>query len=59
MNINLKKIKFLILVFLIVLVNKSNAQFNNLVKDSVYSTILNEQRNLIVYLPNEYLSKKN
>lgn len=58
MNIDLKKVKFLILVLSIVLVNKSNAQFNNLVKDSVYSTILNEQRNLIVYLPNEYLSKK-
>ena len=58
MNIDLKKVKFLILVLSIVLVNKSNAQFNNLVKDSVYSKILKEQRQINIYLPTEYLEKR-
>lgn len=58
MNINLKKVKFLIQVFLIVFVNKSNAQFNNLIKDSIYSKNLKEQRQLNIYLPTEYAEKK-
>jgi hypothetical protein len=40
------------------IINTLSAQFNNLVVDSTYSNILKEQRQLLIYLPNDYVEKK-
>lgn len=54
----MSKIKIITLLIIIALSNKVNAQINNLIKDSVYSTILQEQRQLLIYLPADYLENK-
>ena len=50
-----KKILF---ALLILSANVSIAQFNSLVKDSVYSNVLKEQRQILIYLPKDYVEKK-
>jgi len=42
----------------IIIINSSSAQFNSLLQDSIYSNILKEQRQLLIYLPNDYVEKK-
>ena len=54
MNIKMK----ILFALLILSANVSIAQFNSLVKDSVYSNVLKEQRPILVYLPKDYVEKK-
>lgn len=56
MNIKMKK--KILFALLILSANVSIAQFNSLVKDSVYSNVLKEQRPILVYLPKDYVEKK-
>lgn len=52
------KIKIGIIAFLLNFQLSGFSQFNNLVKDSVYSTILKEQRQLLIYVPTELIERK-
>ena len=53
------KIKNMIaLTVSMLIINTLSAQFNSLVVDSIYSNILKEQRQLLIYLPNDYVEKK-
>lgn len=52
------KLKIIALLIFIALSNKVNAQMNNLIKDSIYSKTLQEQRQLFIYLPSDYVEKK-
>ena len=56
MNTDMKKI--ILFALLILSANLSIAQFNSLVKDSVYSNVLKEQRQILIYLPKDYVEKK-
>lgn len=50
------KIKYTLIISILI-INSSSAQFNSLIKDSVYSNILKEQRQILIYLPNDYIEK--
>jgi predicted alpha/beta superfamily hydrolase len=50
--------KYILLSFLILLSLKGFAQIKVGVKDSVYSNLLNEQRDLLIYLPQEVRENK-
>ena len=55
---NTKMKKKILFALLILSANVSIAQFNSLVKDSVYSNVLKEQRQILIYLPKDYVEKK-
>ena len=48
----------LTLILSILLINSTSAQFNSLVQDSIYSNILKEQRQFLIYLPKDLVEKK-
>lgn len=50
------KIKYALIISILI-INSSSAQFNSFIKDSIYSNILKEQRQILIYLPNDYIEK--